>query len=296
MDARADIYALGGLLYTLLTGAVPFPASSEAEALAAHLHEPPPRPSQLVRGIPRALDAVVGRAMAKDPRQRYPSAGDLGTCRGCRRTRRPAAGRPGQRRAGRCGAECRRPGRGARAAHGWRPPASCSASSRAVAALAVAAVAAFSLIGSGGNGASDAPRTRRVRSAASRSLSRSARPASPSTATSSGRCRHRAGRSHAWTRARARRSPSRTRSISAGRGIRRSARPAGRCGWRRRQAPSAASTAWRTPRPGRIPFTWRSGARARSSSAGRPCTRRAIRAPSSAPRPSCASTRGPVAS
>jgi class 3 adenylate cyclase/tRNA A-37 threonylcarbamoyl transferase component Bud32 len=77
VDARADIYALGGLLYTLLTGSVPFPASSEAEVLTAHLREPPPRPSRLVHGIPGALDAVVARAMAKDPGQRYPSAGDL---------------------------------------------------------------------------------------------------------------------------------------------------------------------------------------------------------------------------
>ena len=77
VDARADIYALGGLLYTLLTGVIPFPVNSEAEALAAHLYDPPPRPSQRVRGIPRGLDAVVARAMDKDSARRYPSAGDL---------------------------------------------------------------------------------------------------------------------------------------------------------------------------------------------------------------------------
>jgi class 3 adenylate cyclase len=77
VDARADIYALGGLLYTLLTGSVPFPATSEAEVIAAHLHEPPPRASRLVATIPRGLDAVVARAMHKEPAHRYPSAGDL---------------------------------------------------------------------------------------------------------------------------------------------------------------------------------------------------------------------------
>jgi hypothetical protein len=77
VDARADIYALGGLFYTLITGGVPFPARSEAEAVAAHLSQPPPRPSHLVPALPRGIDAVVARAMAKDPGRRYPSAGDL---------------------------------------------------------------------------------------------------------------------------------------------------------------------------------------------------------------------------
>ena len=76
VDARADIYALGAVLYQSLTGQVPFPVESELEALAAHLDEPPPRPSE--GGAPRALDAVVERAMSKDPSRRFRSAGDLG--------------------------------------------------------------------------------------------------------------------------------------------------------------------------------------------------------------------------
>jgi class 3 adenylate cyclase len=76
VDGRADIYALGAVLYQCLTGEPPFPVGSELEALAAHLDEPPPRPSK--SGVPRALDAVVERAMSKDPTRRFRSAGDLG--------------------------------------------------------------------------------------------------------------------------------------------------------------------------------------------------------------------------
>ena len=76
VDARADIYALGAVLYQSLTGLAPFQVGSELEALAAHLDEPPPRPSN--EGAPRALDSVVERAMSKDPARRYRSAGDLG--------------------------------------------------------------------------------------------------------------------------------------------------------------------------------------------------------------------------
>jgi serine/threonine-protein kinase len=76
VDARADVYALGGVLYQCVTGRLPFAVESELEALAAHLAELPPRPSR--EGAPRALDSVVERAMSKDPDRRYRSAGDLG--------------------------------------------------------------------------------------------------------------------------------------------------------------------------------------------------------------------------
>ena len=76
VDARADIYALGAVLYQCVTGRPPFSVASELEALAAHLDEPPPRPSK--DGAPRGLDGVVDRAMAKEPGRRYRSAGDLG--------------------------------------------------------------------------------------------------------------------------------------------------------------------------------------------------------------------------
>jgi hypothetical protein len=78
VDARADVYALGCLLFKLLTGQVPYPRDGEAAKLYAHLNDPPPAPSLYVPAVPMALDDVVVRAMSKPPEDRYPSAGDLG--------------------------------------------------------------------------------------------------------------------------------------------------------------------------------------------------------------------------
>jgi serine/threonine-protein kinase len=76
-DARADVYALGCVLFTALTGAPPFRRDTVPVTITAHLHDPPPRPSQTA-GVPMAFDAVIARALAKAPEDRYPSAGDLG--------------------------------------------------------------------------------------------------------------------------------------------------------------------------------------------------------------------------
>jgi len=78
VDARADVYALGCLLFKLLTGEVPYPRDGEAARLYAHLNDPPPAPSLYVPEVSMALDDVVIRAMSKQPEDRFPSAGDLG--------------------------------------------------------------------------------------------------------------------------------------------------------------------------------------------------------------------------
>ncbi len=76
VDGRADVYALGCVLHRMLTGHVPYPRESDAAMIAAHLHDPPPRPSQSV-GLDPAFDDVIARALAKDPEERFASAGDL---------------------------------------------------------------------------------------------------------------------------------------------------------------------------------------------------------------------------
>ncbi|MGI8430514.1 MAG: protein kinase domain-containing protein [Solirubrobacteraceae bacterium] len=78
VDARADIYALGCLLFESLTGEAPFARWTEGPQALAHLDAPRPSPVELCPDLPREFDAVVSRAMATDPSQRYPSAGDLG--------------------------------------------------------------------------------------------------------------------------------------------------------------------------------------------------------------------------
>jgi serine/threonine protein kinase len=78
VDARADIYALGCMLFEALTGEAPFARWKEGPAQLAHLNAPVPSPLELCPDLPREFDEVVRRAMAKDPDDRYPSAGDLG--------------------------------------------------------------------------------------------------------------------------------------------------------------------------------------------------------------------------
>ena len=77
VDARTDVYCLGCLLFHALTGRVPFVAEGVDATMAAHLLEPPPRPSELVPGLPAKLDEVVRTAMAKRPEDRFATAGQL---------------------------------------------------------------------------------------------------------------------------------------------------------------------------------------------------------------------------
>ena len=77
VDGRADQYALGCLLFECLTGTLPFRRESEMATIFAHLEEPPPAASDHRPGLPPELDAVLARAMAKDPADRYESCAAL---------------------------------------------------------------------------------------------------------------------------------------------------------------------------------------------------------------------------
>ena len=78
VDARADVYALGCVLYQALTGQVPFPRETEPAKMFAHVQRAAAAARQARAALPPELDDVLERAMAKAPDDRYLSAGDLG--------------------------------------------------------------------------------------------------------------------------------------------------------------------------------------------------------------------------
>src|SRR6476661_769828 len=73
----SDIYSLTCLLHECLTGRAPFEAGDLREVMLAHMFKPPPRPSLARRGINPAFDDVIAKGMAKNPADRYTSAGEL---------------------------------------------------------------------------------------------------------------------------------------------------------------------------------------------------------------------------
>jgi Protein kinase domain len=72
-DGRADVYALGCMLFECLTGTPPYPRGSRLETAWAHLEEPPPRAHSFDAELPEAVDEVFTTALAKEPSERYPT-------------------------------------------------------------------------------------------------------------------------------------------------------------------------------------------------------------------------------
>ncbi|WP_055533355.1 protein kinase domain-containing protein [Streptomyces graminilatus] len=74
VDARSDLYSVGIMLFQLVTGRLPFNADSALAIAYAHVQEEPVAPSSVNRALPPAVDALVARALKKNPNERFPSA------------------------------------------------------------------------------------------------------------------------------------------------------------------------------------------------------------------------------
>jgi serine/threonine-protein kinase len=77
VDRRSDLYALGGVAYSLLTGRPPFDAATATEVMNAQIRDPAVPPSRHRPDIPPDLEDVVLRCLAKDPDRRFQSAEEL---------------------------------------------------------------------------------------------------------------------------------------------------------------------------------------------------------------------------
>ncbi|HLM05650.1 MAG TPA: Stk1 family PASTA domain-containing Ser/Thr kinase [Blastococcus sp.] len=77
VDARSDVYSMGCLLYELVTGAPPFTGDSPVSVAYQHVREDPRLPSSINPQVPADLDAILLKAMSKNPANRYQSAADM---------------------------------------------------------------------------------------------------------------------------------------------------------------------------------------------------------------------------
>jgi len=77
VDGRADVYAFGVMVYQMLTGELPFKHNHVGALLIAHLNQPPPDPRELVTDLPSPAAYAIRRALAKNPDERYATAGEF---------------------------------------------------------------------------------------------------------------------------------------------------------------------------------------------------------------------------
>ncbi len=137
-DERSDVYSAGVVLFEMLTGRLPFEGDNDLAIALRHASEPAPAPSDVAASVPPALDAIVGRALRKDPAERFATAREFADAL------RAAELGPGDRGAG-LGAAVAIAGAGAAAmgvASAVAPPAVAAAFAPAGVAAAASPIAA----------------------------------------------------------------------------------------------------------------------------------------------------------